>query len=345
MPVLRKAKVSHAFLADVWRKARAEHVPRGANCPLCGLPMAKVQTSTSCSEMTLDVCPSCPAIWFDALEYQAVGHEPPPVRMEARMSPEQREKYAILRVQQMAQQEQEADPLAPPDEFWQWLPGLLGLPVELDPPPVKRRPVLTWGLIVACMLATIPLWFGSTFPASPAIREWGFIPAEWDRAGYLTFITSFFLHASPFHLLANMYFLFVFGDNVEDWLGPAGYLVLLAAAHISGLLVHTIFSPDLNIPCVGASAGISGVIALYAIAFPNVRLALMLRWLLIFQWFRIRAAWALVLYVLMQALGIFLQMNGIGSNVAYLAHVGGLAVGVAIGLAAAFVPTRPGAAN
>jgi membrane associated rhomboid family serine protease len=339
LPVLRKAGAETAFLADVWRQGRAKAAKRSRACPLCGRLMAQVETAIASQPLNLDVCPTCPAVWFDPSEYPSVPTQPAPARIEEHMSPEARERFAILQVRDMARrrQEEEAGPFGAPDEAWHWLPGLLGLPIELDAPAVTRRPWLTWGLTVGCILATVSILSVPTTQANSILWKWGFIPAQWDRFACLTLITSFFLHGGFFHLLGNMYFLFVFGDNVEERLGHGVYLLILLAAHITGLASQAVFAPNPEMPCVGASAGISGVIALYAVLFPNVRLAFLFRYFVYFQWFRIRAVWALVLFILLQVIGASLQVRGFG-GVAYLAHAGGLMVGIGVGLAYRYRP-------
>lgn len=294
--------------------------------------MAQVETKIADSLLNLDVCPGCPAIWFDSSEYQSVPRQPPPLQIEKHMSPMAREKLAMLQVQQIAKQQDDAASFEAPDETWQWVPGVLGLPVELDAPAATRKPWITWGLIAVCFITTISTLPSAIHHVNPTVEEWGFIPAQWDRHVFLTLITSFFLHGGLVHLLGNMYFLFIFGDNVEDRLGHSTYLLTIFAAHITGLIVQAAFTPAPETPCIGASAGISGVIALYAILFPRIRLAFMFRYFVYFRWFRVRALWALVLYALLQVLGTNLQLYGFG-HVAYLAHGGGLAMGICFGLA------------
>ena len=97
-------------------------------------------------------------------------------------------------------------------------------------------------------------------------------------------------------------------------------------------------------PLVGASAGISGVIAYYAITFPQVRLGFLWRFYFYFRWFRIPAWAALILFVLVQLLGVWLQTRGF-SNVSALGHLGGLAVGVAAAVAVHFSRARARAAT
>jgi membrane associated rhomboid family serine protease len=166
------------------------------------------------------------------------------------------------------------------------------------------------------------------------MNEWGFRPDQWDRHGYMTLFTGFFLHAGLFHLLSNMYFLMVFGDSVEHNLGPLWYLFLLATAHLAGTMLHGAYDPHRDIACVGASAGISGVIAYYAMAFPKARIGILPSiFFVFFGLLRIPAFLALVLFAIVQIIGAYAQVQG-HSNISYLAHLGGLGVGVVIGIAA-----------
>jgi membrane associated rhomboid family serine protease len=163
--------------------------------------------------------------------------------------------------------------------------------------------------------------------AAEYLGRWGFIPAQWHRYGGLTLITSFFLHSGWPHLVVNMYFLVVFGDNVEDRLGAGGFILLLLAGHGVGMLAHACFEPNPHIPCVGASAGISAVLAFYAVAFPRVRLGFIFWFRWVVRWVSMPAILALVIYSGLQILGAWLQISGIGS-VSYLGHLGGLLVGL-----------------
>ena len=106
------------------------------------------------------------------------------------------------------------------------------------------------------------------------LRLLALVPIElFDHAG-LGLVSVFFVHGSWWHLLGNMYFLVVFGDNVEDVLGTRRRLLLLLAATIGGSLLQVLGDPHGNIPCVGASGGIAGLIAFYALRFPDVRLGM-----------------------------------------------------------------------
>ena len=207
--------------------------------------MIQVSTPAGRQSLALDVCSICPAIWFDATEFKSVPRRPPEVGPEEHLSPESREQLALYRIKQLAEQEKRDEGWDwAPDETWQWIPGILGLPVELDAPCVKNWPLVTWSVLIVCVvvfLSVVGFSYDSIAdlanPGNPFMR-WGFIPAQWSRLGGMTAITSFFLHAGIFHLLGNMYFLFVFGDNVEDHLGRLRYLALLLMAHLAGTVAQ-----------------------------------------------------------------------------------------------------------
>ncbi len=172
-----------------------------------------------------------------------------------------------------------------------------------------------------------------------AIDAWGFIPEQWTRHGGLTIITSMFLHGGIIHLLGNLYFLLIFGDNVEDEFGHGGYLALIAAAGLSALCLHSLFDLRSGIPCVGASGFISGIIAAYAFCFPKVRLAFMIcrrNYVLPFSLYRCLMAvpaWGVfAIWIAFQILAAMATRHAAGGGVAYLAHLGGVLPGIIFAL-------------
>jgi membrane associated rhomboid family serine protease len=144
----------------------------------------------------------------------------------------------------------------------------------------------------------------------------------------VTFLTSFFLHAGILHLVGNIYFLFVCGDDVENFLRPFRYLTLIAFAAFIGDLAHIAANPHSQIPCVGASGGIAGLITFYALNFPHVKLGFLMRygwwW---FRWIRLPTWFVFVLWILFQFVGAWEQVAGI-SAVSSVAHIGGAVVGL-----------------
>jgi membrane associated rhomboid family serine protease len=138
----------------------------------------------------------------------------------------------------------------------------------------------------------------------------------------LTFFSSFLLHGGILHLVGNLYFLIVFGDNVEDILGKTRYLLMIMLAAFVGDLAHILAEPSSTIPCIGASGGISAAIAYYALRFPRSHIGL----IMFFRWIRLPVLVLFLLWVGEQFFGIYLQIAGF-SNVSSLAHMGGAAVG------------------
>jgi membrane associated rhomboid family serine protease len=141
--------------------------------------------------------------------------------------------------------------------------------------------------------------------------------------GY-TLLSYMFLHGDIFHLAANMLFLWVFGDNVEDALGHVKFLVFYLVCGIAAGWTHAVMQSSSNIPLIGASGAVAGVIAAYLILHPRVRV-----WVLAFRFIplRISAALALGAWILTQI--VMLLLPG-GGSVAWWAHVGGLMTGAVL---------------
>jgi len=235
-----------------------------------------------------------------------------------------------MEIKAIAERAKETDPegALAPDEWWQWVPGILNMPIEKDAECLRSPPWLTWS--VAALIAVVSL---AAFPdLQTAISDFGLIPDQFGRDGGLTFLTSFFLHGDLLHLLSNVYFLLVFGDNVEDWLGKRWYVLLLVSAALAGDALHILGDPSSTTPCIGASGGISGIIAFYALKFPNVRLSFLVRIAVWFRWISVPAYILFLVWITLQFLGAWMQTSA-SSHVAYLAHLGGVAVGFTFWLA------------
>lgn len=249
----------------IWQQARQPQVRQGAMCPACRRKMALVGIPARTGHVFLDICPTCYLAWFDVSEW-GVLPEQPVQQTERELSPQAREAIALAEVTRIQERDELVADL--PDEPWQWIPALLGLPVELNGPSLRCWPWLTWSLVALCCAV-----YAVTFDDVPRFaEELGFIPKEAFRYGGTTLLTSFFLHVNLLHLIGNMYFLLVFGDNVEDYLGRVRYLAMLMAGNVVGALFHGIGDPRSDVPCIGASAGISAVILFYALQFPNAQL-------------------------------------------------------------------------
>jgi membrane associated rhomboid family serine protease len=152
----------------------------------------------------------------------------------------------------------------------------------------------------------------------------GSLPATY---ALVPFFSSMFLHASWLHVLANMWFLRIFGDNVEDRLGHFGYLIFYLLCGVGANLVHLLFNFNSSLPAVGASGAIAGVMGAYFILYPRARV---LTWWVFFVFWL--PAWLVLGYwflgeFLSGAASIFASSGGAG-GVAFWAHVGGFVTGV-----------------
>jgi len=321
--LLRKIMGNKPITA-AWALAMNATDTNGRGCPVCMRHMVGVAMETGSQTLKLDLCKRCEFIWFDAGEYKALQPLPPkrPALLgemdEKDLPPAARETLALERVQWMARTEQ-----IEPDMDWKTIPGLLGLPVEMDSTTRQKIPWATYSLAV--LMAAASIW--AFFDLKNRVDHWGLIPAEVWRYRGLTLLTSFFLHAGIFHLVGNLYFLVIFGSHVEDYLGRARWWLLLFLSTGMGDFLHVMADPDSTVPCIGASGGIAGLITFYALKFPHARLGVMFRYFVCFRWIPLPAWSAFVFWMFFQFWGAYAQSKGF-SAVSSFAHLGGVAVGV-----------------
>jgi membrane associated rhomboid family serine protease len=140
----------------------------------------------------------------------------------------------------------------------------------------------------------------------------------------LTLVTYMFLHGNFMHLLGNMVFLWVFGDNVEDAMGHVRFLFFYMICGIFAGVTHAMISSQSNVPMIGASGAVAGVIAAYLMLHPNVRL-----WVLVLFRLplRVSAGFALLFWIGLQILNVIVDTQ---DNTAWWAHIGGLVAGAVL---------------
>lgn len=210
-----------------------------------------------------------------------------------------------------------------------------------DMNPTRRKPVVTWALILLSVVVFVYELSLSTDAATVMLTRYGVVPSVLSGGGLtlprsqggslgalVTPITSLFLHGGGLHLLGNMWFLHVFGDNVEDELGRPQFLAFYLGAGLGAALFQVLLDPSSIVPMVGASGAISGVLAGYVVLHPRapvltlvpIPLALFVEvpaFVFIFVWFAL------------QVLFGFLASRGFASgSVAWWAHIGGFLVGL-----------------
>ncbi|MCX7852335.1 MAG: rhomboid family intramembrane serine protease [Caldilineales bacterium] len=200
----------------------------------------------------------------------------------------------------------------------------------------RSLPVVNWALIAANILIFF-LMVSTGRGAERLTTLFGIVPARLlsgnDPLGWLTLVTSMFLHGGWAHLFSNVLALYIFGDNVEDRLGSGRYLLLYLFSGLAAGIVHIVFNPTSTIPAIGASGAISGVLAAYFLFFPTARVITLVP-LFFWPWFvEIPAVVYLGFWFVSQllngVLSVVVGAQALG-GVAWWAHVGGFAAGLVL---------------
>src|SRR5258706_661320 len=164
------------------------------------------------------------------------------------------------------------------------------------------------------------------------IFTWGLIPAHFLHDltyTWITILTSMFLHGGWFHILSNRWVLFIFGDNVEASMGGTRYLIFYLLSGLAAGLLQTYILPASEVPMIGASGAIAGVLGAYLILFPGARIASLLPIFFIFTIIEIPAFIFLLFWFVSQLFsGLFTMRGGGASGIAWWAHVGGFTFGL-----------------
>lgn len=185
------------------------------------------------------------------------------------------------------------------------------------------RSLCFYGLIPGDLLGTAPL--GLAIPLGPHAQ------CVLDRSGSLiTPITSMFMHGGWFHIIGNLWFLWVFGDNVEDAMGPLRFLVFYLACGLAAAAAQVLSDPGSVVPMVGASGAVGGVMGAYARLYPRARVRTLIFFGIFFTTISLPALTLLGYWFLLQILGGLPTLAGAQPGVAFWAHVGGFIAGVAL---------------
>lgn len=208
-----------------------------------------------------------------------------------------------------------------------------------DDNPTERTPFITVAFIVACTLVFI---YQVSLPPQPSeafIFQYGAIPGllfgEVDLPAtmsisvpaYATLVTSMFLHGGWMHLIGNMLYLWIFGNNVEDVMGHARFIVFYVACGVLAAFSHAITDPSSTVPMVGASGAISGVLGAYILLFPHAHVLVFIPGIGLTS---VAAGIVLGMWFILQLLSGGMSVGGTGGGVAFFAHIGGFIAGMAL---------------
>jgi len=198
------------------------------------------------------------------------------------------------------------------------------LPIS-DENPTKRFPIVTVLLILANLAVFFAWQIKVGLPKSVTLA--GLTPTELhpiSQPGVMHLFTSMFMHGGLAHLLGNMWFLWIFGDNVEDEIGRIKFMFFYLLSGVAGAAAHVALNAQSNIPMIGASGAISGVLGAYLVLHPSARVKM----LFLIRFIRIPAWCYLLIWAGLQGLGLWQASKVAGMGVAYWAHIGGFVSGM-----------------
>jgi membrane associated rhomboid family serine protease len=211
-----------------------------------------------------------------------------------------------------------------------------------DDNPTEITPIVTIALIIACSLVFL---YEASLPERAAeafVLAYGAIPAA--LFGYeevpvetavgvpvtLTLLTSMFLHGGWMHLIGNMLYLWIFGNNIEDAMGHVKFIIFYILCGVLAALSHALTDPSSAVPMVGASGAISGVLGAYLLLFPRAQVLVLIPMGMFTRAMYVPAGFVLGFWFVLQLVSGGMSLGRGGGGVAWFAHVGGFVAGMAL---------------
>ena len=209
-----------------------------------------------------------------------------------------------------------------------------------DENPTTKKPIVSWSVILICSIIFLNYTFEQDYIKEQIFLSFGMIPAilfgnsELSTTlkvvpAFISIITSMFLHGGWMHLIGNMTYLYIFGDNIEENLGKIKFIIFYLLTGGFAALSQALLDTNSITPMIGASGAIAGVLGAYLVLFPKAKIKVFFWFIIIFKIFKIRAFIVLGGWILMQ----FLSYSGDDLNsggVAYAAHIGGFISGIVL---------------
>jgi len=201
-----------------------------------------------------------------------------------------------------------------------------------DDNPTSRKPIVTYFLISFCVLIFLTQLGTQSYKTGQLFYSFGLIPSVlmghnqlpldlYAVPAFITIFTSMFMHGGFMHLIGNMLYMWIFADNIEDNLGSYKFLIFYLLAGVGAAMTQVLMDTQSQVPMVGASGAIGGVLGAYLINHPNAKVLVLIPFGFFSQLIKIRA-----LYVL--GFWFILQFISSGGGVAYAAHIGGFVSGI-----------------
>ena len=207
-----------------------------------------------------------------------------------------------------------------------------------DENPTHKKPIISWSIIFVCSFVFLNQIFNHKYITEQTFLSFGMIPAilfghsELSEPlkiihPFLSVLTSMFLHGGWMHIVGNMTYLYIFGDNIEERLGKLKFIIFYLVTGIVAAFSQAIIDPTSTIPMIGASGAIAGVLGGYLVLYPKANIKVFFWFIIFVKVIRIRAFIVLGGWIIIQ----FISFNGTDVNsggVAYAAHIGGFISGV-----------------
>ncbi|MEI7744139.1 MAG: rhomboid family intramembrane serine protease [Chloroflexota bacterium] len=217
-----------------------------------------------------------------------------------------------------------------------------------DATPPRRTPVVTSALLLACTVVflgeVVVLAQGGNAALERLVNDRGLVPADLVAAlhgqdtgtqPFLDLFTSMFLHAGWLHLLGNMLFLWIFGNNVEDRMGRIWFPLLYLAGGVAAAAAHVVSDPTSTVPVIGASGAISAVLGAYLVLYPRARIQSLVFLGFFYQLIAVPSVIVLGFWFVLQLIDGIASLGAVATvdgGVAFWAHVGGFVAGAVIAL-------------
>lgn len=205
-----------------------------------------------------------------------------------------------------------------------------------DENPTRTFPFVTFAIIAANLLVfffelSLDKALGRDFILAFGMTPYNQFHPETPLV-LLTFLTSMFLHGGWMHIIGNMWYLWIFGNNIEDYMGHFKFLLFYLTCGLAAGLSHLISAPASTVPTIGASGAISGVLGAYLLLFPKARVMALLPLFYIMRIIYLDARWFLLFWIGMQLISgtasLALSGNSAAGGVAWFAHIGGFCAGI-----------------
>ena len=207
-----------------------------------------------------------------------------------------------------------------------------------DDIPTENKPLVTYFLIGLCVLVFVMELSSQSYRTGELFYSYGLIPSVlvghnqlpedlYVFPAYLTIITSMFMHGGFMHLIGNMLYMWIFADNIEDTLGPRKFAIFYLLSGFGAAMAQVLMDTSSQVPMVGASGAIGGVLGAYLINHPNAKVLVLIPFGFFSQLIKIRALYVLGFWFVLQFINSGMSSSQ-GGGVAYAAHIGGFLTGI-----------------